>query len=155
MRRYYANSRLPTRLPELYGGQESYGGQVSYRAKSWDKVRRVVAKVEWHPGELVPRVGLDPLCGSSVTNLNRPTERVVAFYNQRGKAEQSIKGEARRAMNQERDKMDAAVLRQVPRQRRPAPASRPNLQSGQLHADAGLTEGGGALVADDATSLCG
>jgi hypothetical protein len=51
----------------------------------------VVAKVEWHPGELYPRVGLDPLCGSSVTNLTRPTERVVAFYNQRGTCEQWIK----------------------------------------------------------------
>ena len=46
---------------------------------------RVVAKVEWHPGELYPRVGF------IVTNLSRPAERVVAFYNQRGKAEQYIK----------------------------------------------------------------
>jgi hypothetical protein len=45
----------------------------------------VVAKVEWHPGELYPRVGF------IVTNLNRPAERVVAFYNQRGTAEQWIK----------------------------------------------------------------
>ena len=51
----------------------------------------MVAKVEWHPGELVRRVGLDPLRGSSVTNLARPAERVVAFYNQRGTAEQHIK----------------------------------------------------------------
>jgi hypothetical protein len=57
----------------------------SYRAGSWDRKRRVVAKVEWHPGELVPRVGF------IVTNLSRPAERVVAFYNQRGKAEQYIK----------------------------------------------------------------
>ncbi len=56
-----------------------------------------MAKVEWHPGELVPRVGLDPLRGSSVTNLSRPAERVVAFYNQRGKAEQYIK-EAKNAI---------------------------------------------------------
>jgi hypothetical protein len=35
-----------------------------------------VAKVAWHPGELYPRVGY---------------ERVVAFYNQRGTAEQHIK----------------------------------------------------------------
>ncbi len=48
--------------------------------------------MEWHPGELCPRVGLDPLRGSSVTNLSRPAERVVAFYNQRGTAEQHIKG---------------------------------------------------------------
>jgi hypothetical protein len=46
---------------------------------------RVVAKVEWHPGELYPRVGF------IVTNLRRPAERVVAFYNQRGTAEQHIK----------------------------------------------------------------
>ena len=51
----------------------------------------MVANVEWHPGELVPRVGLDPLHGSSVTNLSRPVERVAAFYNQRSKAEQYIK----------------------------------------------------------------
>ena len=30
--------------------------------------------MEWHPGELVPRVGF------IVTNLSRPAERVVAFY---------------------------------------------------------------------------
>jgi len=28
-----------------------------YQAKSWDRARRVVAKVEWHNGELFPRVG--------------------------------------------------------------------------------------------------
>ena len=56
-----------------------------YQAQSWTKPRRVVAKVEWHPGELYPRVGF------IVTNLARPAERVVAFYNQRGTAEQWIK----------------------------------------------------------------
>ena len=45
----------------------------------------MVAKVEWHPGELYPRVGF------IVTNLSRPAERVVAFYNKRGTAEQWIK----------------------------------------------------------------
>jgi hypothetical protein len=44
-----------------------------------------VAKIEWHPGELYPRVGF------IVTNLARPAERVVAFYNRRGTAEQCIK----------------------------------------------------------------
>jgi hypothetical protein len=29
----------------------------TYRAQSWSKPRRVVAKVEWHPDELYPRVG--------------------------------------------------------------------------------------------------
>src|SRR5665811_326863 len=53
--------------------------------------RRVVAKVEWHPGELYPRVGF------IVTNLARPAERVVAFYNKRGTCEQWIK-EGKRAI---------------------------------------------------------
>ncbi len=44
-----------------------------------------MAKVEWHPGELYPRVGF------IVTNMARPAERVVAFYNQRGTAEQWIR----------------------------------------------------------------
>jgi hypothetical protein len=30
---------------------------IRYQAQSWDKSRRVVAKVEWHAGELYPRVG--------------------------------------------------------------------------------------------------
>jgi len=47
-----------------------------------------LAKVERHPGELCPRVGFDPLRGSSVINLARSAERVVAFYNRRGTCEQ-------------------------------------------------------------------
>jgi hypothetical protein len=62
-----------------------YYANFSYQAGSWSKKRRVVAKVEWHPGELYPRVGF------IVTNLSRPAERVIAFYNQRGTAEQWIK----------------------------------------------------------------
>ena len=57
----------------------------SYQAQSWTKPRRVVAKVEWHQGELYPRVGF------IVTNLKRPAERVSKFYNGRGTAEQWIK----------------------------------------------------------------
>ncbi len=75
-----------------------YYASFSYRAGTWEKARRVVAKVEWHPGELFPRVGLDPLCGSNVTNLSRTAERVVAFYNQRGTAEQHSK-EGKNAIN--------------------------------------------------------
>ncbi len=62
-----------------------YHASFSHQVGTWDKPRRVVAKVEWHPGELYPRVGF------IVTNLSRPAERVVAFYNQRGTAEQWIK----------------------------------------------------------------
>ncbi len=56
-----------------------------YQAGTWTKPRRVIAKVEWHPGELYPRVGF------IVTNLSRPADRVVAFYNKRGTCEQWIK----------------------------------------------------------------
>jgi Transposase DDE domain group 1 len=57
----------------------------SYQAQSWNKPRRVVAKVEWHVGELYPRVGF------IVTNMRRRAGLVVDFYNQRGTAEQWIK----------------------------------------------------------------
>ena len=56
-----------------------------YRAQSWDRPRRVVAKVEWHQGELFPRVGF------IVTNLGGGAKPVVDFYNRRGTAEQWIK----------------------------------------------------------------
>ena len=56
-----------------------------YRAKSWAKARRVVAKIEFHPGELFPRVGF------IVTNRSLPNEWVLAFYNGRGTAEQHVK----------------------------------------------------------------
>ena len=57
----------------------------SYRAASWKISRRVVAKVEWHAGELFPRIGF------IVNNLQRKPENVVRFYNQRGICEQHIK----------------------------------------------------------------
>ncbi len=56
-----------------------------YQAASWDTARRVVAKVEWHAGELFPRIGF------IVTNLRWKSANVVKFYNQRGTAEQWIK----------------------------------------------------------------
>src|SRR6056297_2558182 len=56
-----------------------------YRARSWSTARRVVAKVEFHRREMSPRVGF------IVTNRSLPNERVLAFYNDRGTAEQWIK----------------------------------------------------------------
>ena len=56
-----------------------------YQAASWKTARRVVAKVEFHAGELFPRVGF------IVTNLETPSRAVVRFYNRRGTAEQWIK----------------------------------------------------------------
>ena len=46
-------------------------------------------------------------------------------------------------------------MSQVPQQCRSAPASRPGLQSGQLHEDTGFAEGGGALVDDDVARQAG
>src|ERR1700730_4999051 len=43
-----------------------YYANFTYQAGSWRKPRRVIAKVEWHPGELYPRVGF------IVTNMSRP-----------------------------------------------------------------------------------
>ena len=54
-------------------------------AASWNTARRVVAKVEFHFGELFPRVGF------IVTNLETDSRAVVRFYNKRGTAEQWIK----------------------------------------------------------------
>lgn len=69
----------PSNVPVVW-----YAGFL-YQAKSWSQARRVVAKVEWHSGELFPRIGF------IVTNLKRPAKAVVRFYNQRGTAEQWIK----------------------------------------------------------------
>jgi hypothetical protein len=56
-----------------------------YQAASWKTARRVVAKVEFHFGELFPRVGF------IVTNLETDSRAVVRFYNKRGTVEQWIK----------------------------------------------------------------
>ncbi len=56
-----------------------------YRAGTWDRSRRVIAKVEWHRGELFPRVGF------IVTNLSRSPKNASRFYNQRGNCERFIK----------------------------------------------------------------
>jgi hypothetical protein len=56
-----------------------------YQAASWKTARRVVTRVEFHSGELFPRVGF------IVTNLETPSRAVVQFYNKRGTAEQWIK----------------------------------------------------------------
>jgi hypothetical protein len=56
-----------------------------YQAESRNTARRVVAKVEFHFGELFPRVGF------IVTNLETDSRAVARFYNKRGTAEQWIK----------------------------------------------------------------
>ena len=75
--------------PEIYEALEErgvkYAIRLLYQAASWKTARRVVAKVEFHAGELFPRVGF------IVTNLETPSPAVVRFYNKRGTAEQWIK----------------------------------------------------------------
>jgi Transposase DDE domain group 1 len=91
--RIKANSRLYEHVEHLMTrpvGRPSAKPKVifhdfSYRAASWDRSRRVIAKIEWHQSELFPRVGF------IVTNLSARTEKVVRFYNQRGNCEQYIK----------------------------------------------------------------
>jgi Transposase DDE domain group 1 len=77
-----------------------------YQAQSWNVSRRVVAKVEWHQGELFPRVGF------IVTNLSYPPKGVVRFYNGRGTAEQWIK-EGKYALNWTRLSCHKFVANQV------------------------------------------
>ena len=77
-----------------------------YQAQSWDIPRRVVAEVEWHQGELFPRVGF------VVTNLNLPPEGVTHYYNGRGTAEQWIK-EGKYALNWTRLSCHKFVANQV------------------------------------------
>jgi DDE family transposase len=88
-----ANQVLERRIEDLLTrprGRPSYAPLVRYRsfhyqAASWDRPRRVIAKVEHHLGELFPRVGF------IVTTLTGTNRAVVHFYNQRGTAEQWIK----------------------------------------------------------------
>lgn len=79
---------------------------ITYQAQSWNVSRRVVAKVEWHQGELFPRVGF------IVTNLSYPTIGIVRFYNGRGTAEQWIK-EGKYALNWTRLSCHKFVANQV------------------------------------------
>jgi hypothetical protein len=77
-----------------------------YQAGSWDNPRRVVAKVEWHQGELFPRVCF------VVTNMSARAEGVVHFYNGRGTGEQWIK-EGKHALNWTRLSRKRFVSNQV------------------------------------------
>ena len=88
-----ANENLERDIAELLTrpvGRPSHKPVVRYKgflyqAASWKTARRVVAKVEFHFGELFPRVGF------IVTNLETDSRAVVRFYNKRGTAEQWIK----------------------------------------------------------------
>ena len=88
-----ANDNLERKITKLLTrpvGRPSYKPVVRYKsflyqAARWSRARRVVAKVEFHFGELFPRVGF------IVTNFQTSSRAVVRFYNKRGTAEQWIK----------------------------------------------------------------
>lgn len=88
-----SNDNLERNIAELLTrpvGRPSYKPVVRYKsflyqAASWKRARRAVAKVEFHFGELFPRVGF------IVTNLAADNRAVVRFYNKRGTAERWIK----------------------------------------------------------------
>ncbi|MDA1349251.1 MAG: transposase, partial [Chloroflexi bacterium] len=90
----------PSRKPIVYYHD------FAYQAQSWNVPRRVVAKVEWHQGELFPRVGF------IVTNLSYPVKGIVNFYNGRATAEQWIK-EGKYALNWTRLSCHKFVANQV------------------------------------------
>jgi hypothetical protein len=94
----------PTQWPSQ--GPVVYYHDFIYQAQSWNVARRVVAKVEWHQGELFPRVGF------IVTNLSYPSKGIVHFYNGRGTAEQWIK-EGKYALNWTRLSCHRFVANQV------------------------------------------
>ncbi len=73
------------RADAAFAKSEVYEALEERSVKYAIRMRRVVAKVEHHPGELFPRVGF------IVTNLTLPSRAVVRFYNKRGTAEQWIK----------------------------------------------------------------
>ena len=88
----------------------------------------MVAKVEFHAGELFPRLGF------IVTNLETPSWAVVRFYNKRGTAEQWIK-EGKQAV-----KNDAALLPSFSLEPSPAGAEPAGVQLGEFVAAAGFAE---------------
>ena len=111
--------------------------ELHLSSRKLENPRRVVAKVEWHPGELYPRVGL------IVTNMSPPGRARRCFLQQARNMRAMDQG------RQGRDQMDAAVMSDVRGQRRSSSASCAGLQSRQFPAhfgDAGADQG---LVADE------
>ena len=96
-----------------------------YQAKSWVRPRRVVAKIEWHEGELFPRVGF------VVTNLRRSGS---GWSSSTTDGVRPSSG-SRRGRTPE---MDAAVVSPVQRQPGPVAAVCLGLQPGELPAQLAL-----------------
>ena len=76
--------KRPVGRPPKSGVQVKYVN-LEYQAGSWDRIRRVVTKIEWHFGELFPRYYF------IVTNSKLAASKVVKVYNGRGDVENRIK----------------------------------------------------------------
>ncbi len=117
---------------------QRFSHNFEYQAKSWDRPRRVVAKVEWHQGELFPRTGF------IATNLDGGTKPVVDFYNRRGMAKAVDQG------GQARGAVDPPAVPRLRRQPGASATARVGAQPGQLPALAGAAGQRQALDADNA-----
>ena len=118
----------PTKVKRFYE-------DFRYQAQRWDKERRVIGKIEWHPGELFPRFGF------IVTNLPMEpdwVEEVLQPVRHRRVAHQG---------RQIRLSLDAAVMPEVPRKRGAASTARAGLQSSHIPALHRTARGHGRLVA--------
>jgi hypothetical protein len=69
-----ANNRRPVGRPPQSGIQVKIV-DLYYQAKSWSQPRRVVAQIEWHRGELFPRIDF------VITNSWLPAGKVIKVYN--------------------------------------------------------------------------
>jgi hypothetical protein len=76
--------KRPTGRPPK-GGVQVRVIEFHYQPEKWNKARRVVCKIEWHVGELFPRVGF------IVTNSNLAAHKVITTYNGRAEIENRIK----------------------------------------------------------------
>ena len=111
-----------------------YYASFSYQAKSWKKPSRVVAKVEWHPGELYPvSASLSPTWRGRPSASSPSTTSAAPASNGSKRARARSNG--------------PAVVPHVRRQCRPPPAPCAGVQPRELHAHAGNAEGGGGVVA--------
>ena len=95
-----------------------------YQAQTWSRSRRVVAKVEWHPGELYPRVGS--------WSRTLPSTRAGG-----GLLQSTRHGGAVDPRGQECGQVDPSVVPVDAGQRGPSSASRAGVQHGQLLPHAG------------------
>ena len=102
-----------------------------YRAGSWDRARRVVAKVEWHRGELFPRVGF------IVTNMTAGGAILQWSWDSRAVDQ---RGEVRA-------ELDSAVVPSVRGQPGASVSVHSGVQPWELPSPAVSAQGGQALVA--------